>query len=96
MTHWEDRGHERRPVQLDTPIVDTRSGRFLRGRTRDLSMSGVFIELQSPLPVGVLVDCFLGGIGMGPQVLGRVVRNEGDGLAVQFTGDASAVARLLS
>jgi hypothetical protein len=96
MTSWNDRSAERRTVQLVTPYVDTRSGRFITGRTRDLSLAGVFIEAAEYPPVGTLVDLFIGGIGVGAQVLGRVVREAGDGFGVRFTGDTTVLGRLLA
>jgi hypothetical protein len=96
MTPSENRAASRKPLRIEAPLVDTRSGRFLRGRTRDVSTAGMFIELDTPLPVGAVVDCFLGGMGTGLQLLGRVVRDERDGFAVKFTSDTTALARLLA
>ena len=93
---WEDRSFARTPLQLHAPVVDTRSGRFLSGRTRDGSLGGVFVETDELPPVGVLVDVFLGGIGIGPQMLARVVRAvPGDGFAAAFLGDTSGIRALL-
>ncbi len=84
-------------MQLDTPVLDIRTGRFLSGRSRDVSLNGVFIETHDHPPVGSLVDVFLGGVGTGAQVVGRVVRTmPGDGFGVAFTGDASSVRAMLS
>ncbi len=91
-----DRANSRKALALDTPYVDTRSGRFLPGRTRDVSVNGVFVESPEHPPVGTVVDLFIGGVGVGKQVLGRVVRSANDGFAAIFTGDTDGVATLLA
>ncbi|MEO6951145.1 MAG: PilZ domain-containing protein [Polyangia bacterium] len=94
---WEDRAASRFPLHLDTPVLDMRTGRFLAGRSRDVSLNGVFIETHEQPPIGALVDVFLGGVGIGAQVVGRVVRaTPGDGFGVTFTGDTSGIQRMLS
>ena len=83
-------------MHLDSPVLDMRTGRFVPGRSRDVSLNGVYIETHDQPPVGSLVDVFLGGVGIGAQVVGRVVRTTpGDGFAVAFTGDASTVKAML-
>jgi hypothetical protein len=90
------RTHRRTSLRATTPVMDSRNGRFLRGLSRDLSRSGIFVELIDPPPVGTLVDMFIGGVGVGPQILGRVVRIEpGVGFGAAFTGETAAIVRLL-
>ena len=88
--------HRRTAHQAATPVLDSSTGRFLPGRSRDVSHSGVFIELKEPPPVGTLVDMFIGGIGVGIQVLGGVVRVvPGVGFGATFTSEAASVGGLL-
>ena len=88
--------HRRVPHRAQTPVMDSRNGRFLDGLSRDLSHSGIFVELRDSPPVGTVVDLFIGGVGVGVQVLGRIVRVEqGVGFGATFTSDAAAVHRLL-
>ncbi len=92
---WENRTFERLPKRIDTPFVDMRSGRFIHGRTRDVSEGGVFIEADEHPPVGSLVDLFIGGVGIGTQVVGRIVRAAGDGFGAKFTGHAAGIKALI-
>jgi hypothetical protein len=92
------RMYRRQPLRAATPVLDSRDGRFLTGHSRDLSYGGIFVELDEPPPVGTLVDLFIGGLGIGTQVFGRVVRVEpGIGFAAAFTGpsESNAIAPLL-
>ncbi len=96
MTTTEPRKHSRRPVRMQTPVFDTRTGQFVQGSSRDLSMGGAFVETPSVLPVGTLVELFVGGVGIGVQVLGRIVHVvPGQGFGVSFTQEAASLANLL-
>ena len=92
----ENRTFERLPKRIDTPFVDMRSGRFIHGRTRDVSEGGVFIEADEHPPVGAHVDLFIGGVGIGTQVVARVVRAAGDGFGAKFTGNCVGIKSLIA
>jgi hypothetical protein len=82
------RVYRRADLQLSTPVLDSRNGRFFAGRSRNLSRGGIFVEMPNAPPVGAIIDVFIGGVGMGPQILARIVRVvPGEGFAAQFTSD---------
>ena len=88
------RKHPRRPVRLATPVLDTRSGQFFTGRSRDLSFGGIYVETAAPPPLGVIVEMFIGGLGVGTQVIGRVVHHDsGKGFGATFTEDDTSKLR---
>jgi hypothetical protein len=88
--------YRRQPLRAVTPVLDSSNGRFLTGHSRDVSYGGIFVELGEPPPIGTLVDLFVGGVGIGTQVFGRVVRVEdGVGFAAAFTSETTAIAPLL-
>lgn len=91
-----ERQAERKPLRVDTPFIEAKTGRVSRGISRDVSESGIFVEQREPAEVGSTLDLFIGGIGVGAQVLVRVVRVvPGEGFGAKFTGDASVVRRFL-
>jgi uncharacterized protein (TIGR02266 family) len=50
----ENRHHPRLSIAVD---VDVGSGsNFYAGRTRDISLGGLFVETDVPLPIGTLID----------------------------------------
>jgi hypothetical protein len=90
------RRHERRPVRTAAPVFDTRTGNMINGRSRDLSHGGIFIETTTDLPVGTCIEVFVGGVGLGVQIFGRVVhRVPGVGFGAAFTEESGALMRLL-
>lgn len=91
------RRFERRPLQTASPVLDTRTGNMISGRSRDLSHGGIFIETTSTdLPVGTCIEVFVGGVGVGVQIFGRVVHVvPGVGFGAAFTEESGALARLL-
>jgi hypothetical protein len=95
-TDWDIRASTRVQFEVDTPVLDTRSGRFAQGRSRDLSRGGIFVEVAEQPPVGALIEMFVGGVGLGPQVLARVVRVvPGEGFGAEFTEDSTRIRELL-
>jgi hypothetical protein len=91
------RRFERRPVQTSSPVLDTRTGNMINGRSRDLSHGGIFIETPTTdLPVGTCIEVFVGGVGVGVQIFGRVVHIvPGIGFGAAFTEESGALSRLL-
>jgi hypothetical protein len=96
MTTDPSRKFERRPVRTSTPVLDTRTGEMLGGWSRDLSRGGIFIETTAELPVGTNVEVFVGGVGVGVQIFGKVVHVvPGLGFGAKFTEDGSDLSRWL-
>jgi len=96
VTPEQSRKFTRQPVRTQTPVLDTRTGEILGGWSRDLSLGGIFVETQALLPVGTCVEVFVGGVGVGVQVFGRIVHVvPGEGFGAMFTEEAGDLARLL-
>jgi c-di-GMP-binding flagellar brake protein YcgR len=79
------RRYQRTPVDLDitfTPGGDDAS--VLRGRARDLSLGGMFIETRTPLAFGtpIVITLFNGESSMLLPAISRWTRE--DGMGVQF------------
>ena len=84
MTFTNKRLHERFPVALDVSFEF--EGRRAQGRSRDISLGGMFIETPSPLPYGtsVVIEVKLPAMNS-PAKLQATVRWSGrEGMGVQF------------
>lgn len=81
-TEGDNRSINRLPVR----VAVSRKGRSaLIGRTRDISLHGVFIETKEPLDVGVILPLSIElSSGLAVEVQGEVVRKTADGMAVRF------------
>jgi hypothetical protein len=103
-TGGDRRRHERRAVDQPAKVFHRGSWRYIAARTRDLSDSGVLLELPSdrPVAVGDMIDVALGRSGVGVLrsdefVWARVVRVEpssrgGTLAAVSLTRPLAAAA----
>jgi hypothetical protein len=93
----QQRTHRRTDLRTSTPVLDSGNGRFCTGHCRNLSRGGIFVEMPSAPPIGAVVDVFIGGVGLGPRVLARVVRVvPGVGFAGMFTSDTSSLDAVLT
>ena len=69
----------RRPrVSVDVPVFFDGPSAHLLGTSRDLSNSGIFVETQDELPVGMRVGLSFSLPGFEPpiRVIGRIIRAE--------------------
>ena len=74
-----------RRVPLKSPVlVDTRST-WHRARGADVSVGGVSVECEGPLPVGKTVDLYFElPTGVAVETEARVIRSIGDSAALAF------------
>ncbi len=80
----DQRRYPRRPLLLEVGIEDPQ-GNVIGGRSRDLSLGGMFIEIDSTLPFGTALTLTVDLAGIGPSSLPAVVRwVKPDGMGVQF------------
>jgi hypothetical protein len=83
----DNREFTRVPAKVKVEIV-TREGVFFTRTTRNLSMSGLYVEGHEQLPAGT--ECrlrlFLGEDRNATciEILGRILRTDADGMAVEF------------
>lgn len=88
MTVSEKRKFTRTPFETEIRVV-TDDRVAISHRLKNISLGGVFILLENPLPAGS--PCILNIDLIGPKTLlrieveGEVVRAETDGMAVRFT-----------
>lgn len=88
----ERREYPRVIVRLETEVTATDKPQ-ISGWTRDLSVKGVFVLCADQLPVGAKCMCrlSLGNIRQGAPIIevdGKVVRQDENGIAVQFSETA--------
>ena len=87
-----DNGENRREftrvrIQLDAEIsADDKAS--IGGVAQDLSLNGVYIPSTGKLPIGTecTIALFLDGRDIRLEVLGKVTRQNDDGMAIEFTG----------
>jgi hypothetical protein len=86
------RKYPRLPLQVSAEVVMTADGRKLAGRTRDLSIMGMFFKNESnesEVPAGDECKvCLLverDGASIRLNLKGKVVRRKEEGLGVEFT-----------
>jgi c-di-GMP-binding flagellar brake protein YcgR len=60
MMHEDRREHDRVPLSRPCKIYDERSGKYITGRTVNLSDGGALLELSRPLPLQAGQQLFLG------------------------------------
>ncbi|HET6345975.1 MAG TPA: PilZ domain-containing protein, partial [Myxococcota bacterium] len=80
------------PARHDVPLF-TRLGEVPIGRTRNLSVTGVFLETEARPPIGSRDDLT---IAWGDQVVScvvRVVRHATDGIGLVFVDPDSAFSQ---
>lgn len=88
MTVTEKRKFTRAPFEMEIRVV-TDDRVAISHRLKNISLGGVFILLDNPLPAGS--PCILNVDLIGPNTLlrieveGEVVRTESNGMAVKFT-----------
>jgi hypothetical protein len=87
-SHPNRREFTRVPVHLEAKVTAQQAS-SVQGQSRNVSLSGVFLHCDTPLPVGTsccvtlrLVDRY---DQMGIAASGRVVRLQDDGMAIMFT-----------
>lgn len=89
----EQRSHQRYPIRLEAEYKLVKKGQVEQGfgRTLNISSSGVFFEVTSPLPSSGQIELLLNWPflleGVCPLKLvmrGRIVRNDGRGVAIRF------------
>ena len=93
-----DRGFTRVPVRIAARLT-AEDGSLARGRVRDVSMSGLSLDTNDTLPVGVpcrvRIDLNTGGAPLAVEAHGRVVRSAKGVLAVALTSvDADGAEHL--
>ncbi len=79
--------HRRSPrVPLDADVLLEHGNRSLEGRSKDISLGGMFVLLNESLPFGAAITVrFRLPSGEGPMALQGIVRWERtDGVGVQF------------
>src|SRR5690242_18383025 len=90
------RKFERSDLRLDTPALNTRTGRFISGQSENLSTDGIFVETTELPDVGEELQFFIGGLVGGAQAFGRVVHVvPGKGFGARFTSGSDEIAALL-
>jgi hypothetical protein len=76
------------PVQLEAEVTAQEIS-SVQGHSRNVSLNGVFLHCDSPLPVGTSCYVTLRFAGhcneMGIAASGRVVRLQDEGMAIMFT-----------
>jgi tRNA 2-thiocytidine biosynthesis protein TtcA len=85
----EDDQRKRTRVHFKAMVNLIAGGRELKGlKSRDLSLKGVFVETEQPLPLGTSVDVGLDLSGSTSTVLlkmtGKVARVDGKGMGIDF------------
>ena len=83
------RAFERELIQTEALVVELRSegGRAVSGRSRNLSLTGIFVETSEPIEAGAEVQLFVGSPtgAAALRVLARVVHiHPGIGFGAQF------------
>lgn len=83
---FEPQGDNRSINRLPVRVAVSRKGKSaLIGRTRDISLHGVFIETHEPLDLGVVMPLSIElASGVTVEVQGEVVRKAADGMGVRF------------
>ena len=74
-------------IQLDAE-VDVNDKATITGVAKDLSLNGVYIPCTGMLPIGTecKIGLFLDGRDIRLDVIGKVTRQNEDGMAIEFTG----------
>jgi|SRR5579883_2946515 len=90
---WLPRDFERELVQTETLVVELHDGggRALTAHSRNLSLSGIFVETPEPIDVGVEVQLFVGNSGNSSalRVFARVIHvAPGVGFGARFLDDS--------
>jgi hypothetical protein len=85
------RAFERELITSEAMAVELRfAGRAapVSGRSRNISVSGIFVEVADPVAVGAEVELLVGGREGGLRAVARVVRTlPGVGFGAQFLDD---------
>lgn len=74
-------------IQLDAEVsADDKA--TISGVAKDLSLNGVYIPCTGMLPIGTecKIGIFLDGRDIRLDVIGKVTRQNDDGMAIEFTG----------
>ncbi len=82
----EHRQHPRKSVQISVAF-QTQGGARVEASCRDISLGGIFLETESPLPYGAVLTVFLGLPGLKQEaIVQATVRwtEKGKGMGVQF------------
>ena len=96
---FEKRRSPRRPLRLDVFLHYPSVG-IIRGWTRDLSLEGMFVEIQGPfrVPRGAELRVSIPlerGLGGAYDFCARVVHSQGDGVGlVLYSADVEAMRAL--
>jgi len=82
----ERRNYKRKQVEINA-IYKGSLDTFEKGRVKDISYGGMFIETVSPLDEGTLVIASLDASDFGKiiRVQGNVVRTTPEGVGINFT-----------
>jgi hypothetical protein len=91
------REFERELVHTETLVVEMReqAGRALSGQSRNISLTGIFVEAREPLEVGTEVQLFIGSLSSASalRAMAKVVHVvPGEGFGAHFI-DESTEAR---
>lgn len=94
--HRNRRQHPRKVVRLDVIVHVGSGGAPLKGTSLDLSRSGAFLRLRSPVAAGQRVDVFIAPKDdvSGPILVGgTVIRSMDRGVGVAFSHSSEQVLR---
>ncbi len=82
----ERRGFPRRPCRIETQVSTADASFRLPGTVTDLSLSGCYVEMLSPLPVDTNVELVLAADNINLHLSGKVRTSQnGLGMGVAFT-----------
>lgn len=83
--------------RLPVRVAVSRKGKSAPiGRTRDISLQGVFVETREPMDIGVVLPLSIElQSGLNIEVQGEVVRKSADGMGVRFHRADKESAKLL-
>jgi hypothetical protein len=102
MVEQENRRRSERASYETEVTVSQKGGQTVRGRVRDLSLTGIYIACENPLAEGTLCKVELHASGRASWAeltgSGRVTRREEGGMAVEFTAiskDAYMILRCI-
>lgn len=81
------RKYARHSCRIEALVTDEGTATRLPARVTDISLSGCYVEMLSPLPLGSLVELTLNPGGTTLQISGKVRMSQmGMGMGVAFTG----------
>ncbi len=94
------REFERELIATETLVVETRdgAGRAVSGQSRNMSLSGIFVETREPPEVGAEVQLFIGAVSSAAalRVMARVVHAGTDGFGARFLDDTAEARDFVS